>query len=273
MRLTAAAPLAALLLAAAPAGAQQQDGQSPPTGPDPSMRQELSDADRYAACLDLAHRDPEAAVERARTWADTGGGDPARHCEAVALMAAGAYEQAAEKLETLAQRMDKEHGAALRADALAQAARAWILAGRPGRGAAALGQAIELTPQDVELWIDRAHARFQQGRYWEAIDDLNRASELAPERPDIYTYRGSAYRFVEAPQMARENIDRALELDPDNPGALFELGILHRLQGDKDAARQAWIKLLRVAPDAPIADAARENLEKMDVKVEEEAGS
>ena len=255
--------LALALLAAGPAGAQQAE---------PGMRNRLSDAERYAACLERARTEPEAALERARTWADTGGGDPARHCEAVALLARGAYAPAARQLEQLARGMEAARGADLRADALSQAARAWLLADVPERAEAALGQAIELTPGNVELWIDRAHARFQLGQYWEAIDDLNRAQELAPERPDVYAYRASAYRYVDAPEMARENVERALTLDPDNPGALFESGVLHRLRGDTEAARQDWMRIIRTAPDSAMADAARDNLERMDVRVEDDAG-
>lgn len=264
MRMTSVLAAAMLLATAAGPTAAQQSGAN--------GGQAISDAERYADCLQRARNEPEAAVERARTWADTGGGDPARHCEAVALMTLGKYAQAGRMLEELAKTMSAERGADVRVHALAQAARAWMLADQPERGEAALTEAIDLRAEDVELWIDRAHARFQMGRYWEAIDDLNRAQELAPQRADVYTYRGSAYRFVDAPQMARENIDRALKIDPDNPGALFESGVLHRLQGDEEAARQAWMKIIRTTPDSPMADAARENLEKMDVQVEKDSG-
>jgi tetratricopeptide (TPR) repeat protein len=251
----------AVLLAAAPASAQTGAG----TGQGP-LAEDLSDAERYAACLDLARSEPAAGIERARTWQDTGGGDPARHCEAVALLARGNYPAAGTMLEDLAKTMSARHGADMRAHALAQAGRAWMLAGKPARAEAAQTAAIDLTPQDVELWIDRAHARFQAGAYWEAIDDLNRAEELAPGRPDIYAYRASAYRYVDALGMARENVERALELDPDHPEALFESGILHRIDGATDAARSAWMTIIRQAPESPTADAARENLEKMDVQ-------
>ena len=136
-------------------------------------------AERYAACLELARSEPDKAIERARTWQDTGGGDPARHCEAIAHMTRGDYHRAGRMLEDLARTMPKDVGAQPRVNALSQASRAWLLGERPARAEAAATQALEMQPDDVELLLDRAHARFQAGAYWETIDDLNRAIELA----------------------------------------------------------------------------------------------
>ncbi len=250
--------LPAMLIALAAANAQE-------SAADSAKAAEVKAAEEYADCMYLARSDPDAAIESARTWQDQGGGDPARHCEAVALLNAGDYAAAGRKLEDLARTMEQGTDVALRADALAQAGQAWLLADDLPRAEATIDQALELRPEDVELWIDRALIRFQMGRYWPAIDDLNRASELAPERPEIYAFRASAYRYAEAPRMAREDANRALDLDPDDPEALLERGILRRLAGDEAGARQDWLKLLEVAPGSPAAETARRNLERMDV--------
>ena len=232
--------------------------------PDPRVEA----ARRYADCLDMARDRPDTAIERARTWQDTGGGDAARHCQAIAHMTRGDYHRAGRMLEQLARTMPKDIGAAPRANALSQASRAWLLGNKPGRAQAAATQALQLKPDDPELLLDRAHARFQAGQYWETIDDLNRAIERKPGRADLYVYRGSAYRYVDAPTMARENLRRALELDPDNVEAQFELGALARLQGDTADARDRWMAVIRQAPETGLAQAARENLQQMDVQVE-----
>ena len=272
----------ALLLVAPPAAAQSDDEgftfgppadtvQSPAeldADPAPARDPRAEAAQRYADCLDLARREPDKAVERARTWQDTGGGDPARHCEAIAHMTRGDYHRAGRMLEDLARTMSEDVGEAPRVNALSQASRAWLLGDKPARAEAAASQALKLQPDNVELLLDRAHARFQAGRYWEAIDDLNQAIEYAPERPDLYVYRGSAYRYVDAPTMARENLERALELDPGNVEALFELGALARIAGDTAAARARWMAVIRRAPESGLAQAARENLQRMDVQLD-----
>ena len=279
--------IAALALLLAATGAQAQSGDEgytfgPPShaveapegtpGQTPRADPRVEAAERYAACLEMARGAPDKAIERARTWQDTGGGDPARHCQAVAHMTRGDYHRAGRMLEDLARTMPKDVGEQPRVNALSQASRAWLLGDKPARAEAAATQALELQPEDVELLLDRAHARFQAGAYWETIDDLNRAVEIAPDRADLYVYRGSAYRYVDAPTMARENLERALEIDPDNVEALFELGALARIRGDKMAARERWMAVIRRAPDSGLAQAARENLQQMDVQVDDGAG-
>ena len=84
--------------------------------------------------------------------------------------------------------------------------------------------------------------------------------------PDALAFRAAAFRFLDQTAAARADTDAALARDPAHPEALLERGILKRLAGDKDGARADWIKLLEVAPETGAADAARANLEKMDVK-------
>jgi regulator of sirC expression with transglutaminase-like and TPR domain len=78
--------------------------------------------------------------------------------------------------------------------------------------------------------------------------------------------RASAYRLVENAELAMADVERALALQPGHPGALLERGNLRRLIGDDDGARADWIKLLQTDPESIPADAARANLEKLDVK-------
>ncbi len=222
-------------------------------------------AQTYARCLALARDRPAKGLERARTWHDTGGGDPARHCAGVALMRLGRYTEAGRHLADLAKTLSADRGAGMRASALAQAGQAWVLAGKPARAEAAYSQALKLHGEDVELWIDRALARFEMADYWRAIDDLNRANELAPGRADVLVFRASAYRHVDAPTMARSDIEQALKRDPDNPEGLLEKGILRRLAGDKKGAREAWLRVIRVAPESSAAESARANLARLDM--------
>lgn len=225
-----------------------------------------TERERYTECMTLAHQEPAKGLERARTWHDTGGGDAARHCAGVALISLGRYAEAGRHLEALAKTMDRRHGAGMRADALAQAGQAWLLAGKPARAEAAYTQALDLRTDDVELWIDRALARFEMTRYWEAIDDLNRASELAPDRADVLVYRASAYRHVDAPAMARNDVREALGHAPYHPEGLLERGILRRMNDNPEGARRDWLKVIDVAPASAAADAARANIARLDVK-------
>jgi tetratricopeptide (TPR) repeat protein len=221
----------------------------------------------YADCLRAVDKDPAQAFETANSWAERGGGYPARHCGALALLKMGQYDQAAMRLEQLATDMARGEGN-LSAEALAQAGEAWLLARKPDRAFAAQTAALKLRPRDVDLLIDRAITLADVKNYWEAIDDLNHALELDPRRADAHVLRASAYRYVDSPEMAAEDVAAALALDPRNLDALAERGIVKRLNNDPAGARQDWLTVLRAAPDSPAADIARDNLAKLDVKVD-----
>ncbi len=96
-------------------------------------------------------------------------------------------------------------------------------------------------------------------------DDLNHAIELAPRRADALVLRATAYRYVDSLELAEEDLRRALALDPRSADALLERGIVRRLRNDMAGARADWLQVLRLAPEGGPADAARTNLEKLDV--------
>lgn len=245
-RLAAAALAVAVLTAVAPAFGQS------------------ADESEYAACLKLLDHDAEAAFESALAWRDVGGGAPARHCAALALVRLGRPAEAATRLEALAADM-ADARPWLRAGVLAQAGQAWLTADQPERANAAFTAALEITPDAPELYIDRAQALARAGAFWAAIDDLGQAIELAPGRADAYAFRASAYRYVDNPDLALDDAERALALAPDDPIALLERGNIRRLRGDDAGARADWIRVLSVAPGGRAAADARTNLERLDV--------
>lgn len=221
-------------------------------------------ATTYRLCLDTARAYPDQGFELAGKWLGLGGGEPARHCRAVALIGLREFAEAATSLEELAQ--SSKQPARIRAGMLAQAGQAWLLGEDPTRADAALTAALTLSPKDPTLLIDRAGILADSGKYWEAIDDLNTALDAAPNHTDALTYRASAYRLVDAPDLALEDAERALAIDPRHLGALLERGILLHAAKRNDEARQQWIRILELAPQSGEADAARANLERMDVK-------
>ncbi|MHA1564782.1 MAG: tetratricopeptide repeat protein [Alphaproteobacteria bacterium] len=226
---------------------------------------DLPSAQAYEQCLGLARSDPTEAFEAAIDWRDTGGGMAAQHCTAVALAEMGQFQEAATRLEKIA---DKMTGFApqARAAVVGQAGAAWWQAGRTARAYGALTTAITLDPDNVDLLITRGEVLASAANFWEALDDFNDALEQAPGRVDALIFRAAAYRYVDALDLARDDLERALALDGDNPDALVERGIVRRLDGDGVGARADWMRILRVAPGSPAADVARDNIALMDVR-------
>ena len=225
---------------------------------------EAAEAKAYRDCILQAQEDPAAAYEQASAWGSQGGGDPARHCGAVALIQLGHFEEAGRRLEELAQTM-KTDDLRLRIEALAQAAQAWMLADKQERAFAAQTAALKLAPDNLELLIDRSIVLAAAENYRAALLDLDRAYELAPQRPDVLVYRATVHRYLDSSEAALRDIQSAIQLDPNMPEAYLERGILKRLQGDRNGARRDWVKVLDLGSGSPAAEAARVNLELLDV--------
>lgn len=229
-----------------------------------AMAETIGGLDEYRKCLILAKTKPEEGWEEALQWQSLAGGEPARHCAAVALIGLGKYGEAATRLETLANESVREDS--VRAEMLAQAAQAWILEGNTQRADAAQRAALKLAPGSPDLLMDQAVLMAQLGHYQEAATDLSTVLRAQPNRVEALTLRGTAFRYLNNMPGAEDDIARALELEPDFPDALLERGILRRLGGDDAAARADWLKAIEVAPDSAAADSARENLAKLDIK-------
>lgn len=241
---------AALLLAATPAtAAPAQD----------------ADARRYQECLALAESRPTEGWETAIAWTSLGGGEPARHCGAVALIALGKHGEAARRLESLAR--ESRRAPVLRAGLLAQAGQAWLLDNRPEQALAVQTAALSLLPDAPDLLIDRAQTHAEMGHYGEARTDLDRALALAPERPDALVFRATARRLQGDAAGAATDVAAALALAPDHIEARLERGILRRLAGDGAGARADWLRIVAQAPDSVAAGLARVNVERLDVDV------
>ncbi len=220
--------------------------------------------DAYGQCIGQIDGDPEQAYEAALAWRDLSNDLRAAHCVALALIALDSYEMAASRLENLADSM-KAFPAATRAEVLAQAGRAWLLAQDAERAYAALTAGLTTDPENVELLIDRGEILAVAQSYWDAIDDFNLALEIAPQRVDALVFRAAAYRLLDVPDLASEDIEKALSLVPNNPEALIERGMLRRLAGNADGARDDWLQVIRTAPESRAAQIARANIERLDV--------
>lgn len=226
-----------------------------PLPPEPPR---LADGPEAERCLGLLRFDPENAYAHAMAWEVNGGGEGARHCAALALVALGEPRRAAERLEAIA--AASLAGRPARAAVYAQAAQAWLVAGDSNRAFAATTLALTLTPEDVDLMLDRALALGIMGRFEEAVMDLDRALQIEPMRAEALVFRAAAWRRLDRAEPARRDIERALAISPANAEALLERGILRQLAGDSEGARMDWERAVEVAPHSATADLAIQNL-------------
>jgi tetratricopeptide (TPR) repeat protein len=249
--------VAALALGLSVAAGAAPARSTSPQSPFPPAPQ--SDAQHYDRCLQLAHTDPQKAFDDADSWRNIGGGFPAQHCAAVALIGLKRYPEAATRLEALANAM-MQAGPEMRGDALEQAGQAWLLAGMPNEAKSAFDAALGFRPKDAEILIDRAEAYALGGKYFDAIDDLNAVLDQTPNRVDALVYRASAYRQLGSLDLAFDDVERALRLDPNSVPGLLERGNLRRIKNDNAGAKADWQQVIRLGVGTPAAASAQDNI-------------
>jgi tetratricopeptide (TPR) repeat protein len=258
--------LSVAIIAALLAASAHADSATTPAAGDAATAAQakaVADAKQYSDCMALARSAPDQALKTAQDWQAKGGGIPAGHCDAVALVGLGHYPEAAAMMEKLADaeaKTSKELGAGL----FGQAGQARLIAGDNQHALEDQTAALALTPDDAELLTDRAVTQISMAKYWEAIDDLNKAHDLASDRVDVMIFRASAYRFLQSYDLARDDIDRAINLAPSSAEAYLERGVLRSLTKDPSGARADWQKTIVLAPDTPTANQAKADLFQLD---------
>jgi tetratricopeptide (TPR) repeat protein len=230
--------------------------------PVPPLPPRIAGDDRYDKCMTMLADDPEGAESIATSWQATGGGDGAIHCQALAMIAKGEPESGAGMLEKLAHD-DKAQGL-IRVVLLAQAAEARLMADQAEPALKDTTEALEISPDDVDLLVGRANANDALGRAGDAMDDLNHALTLDPSRGEALVLRAAVWRKMDKLTEARSDIDKAVGLDPDDAEALLERGILRQLTGDREGARQDWTRAQQVDPTSETAELAAQNLTLLD---------
>jgi len=103
-------------------------------------------------------------------------------------------------------------------------ARSYSVLGQYDKSASAFEEAIELSPDDIELRLGRAEA---------LLNKLDAAGEPLDET-------------------ARAAVGDVARLEPKHPFALYFQGLAASQDGDNDTARRYWTELLEAMPaDAP----------------------
>ena len=110
-------------------------------------------------------------------------------------------------------------------------------------------------PRSAAAWNNRAVTRVRLGDLNGAVRDYNHAVELAPDDAELYFNRGNAFVSARLYQEAIMDYDRAIQLNPIYARALFNRGSAAALAGRRDAARRDWQAALDLEPD-PYAKSA-----------------
>lgn len=238
-----------------------------------------SDPSRYAACIELAGKDPARAMQMAYAWRIEGGGVAPRHCLAVAQMHARHHEAALKSYEAAGQASE----AAGDGQAVAlwrQAADAALLAEQPAEAVRFLARALarqeggaggaELSPRvEADLLTTRAEAHVAMGKPELAMADLARATLLAPDFLTPWLLKATLARRQGDLAGAEAALLKAAALAPELADVELEAGNIAAAKGEMVLARQAWEAAAADAPGTPAGQAAAAALGRMNAKLPE----
>jgi tetratricopeptide (TPR) repeat protein len=220
------------------------------------------DARRYRVCLADANASPAVALKDALQWGNSGGGMPAQHCAALALVGLGRYGEAATRLDGLA-RARELPDRQFRITLYEQAGNAWLMAGNGAKAIASLSSALALSGGDADLFTDLARAQALRKNWGEVDADLSAALQMDPRRADLLVLRASARRALGRLKEALADIEMALKLQPGDGDAPVERGLLRKQVGDMGGARRDFQAALKASPSAATAASARSNLDAL----------
>lgn len=220
-----------------------------------------SDSAHYRRCQIDSSANPAMALTDAEAWEKAGGGVPAQHCAALALVSLKRYAEAGSLLDKIAAARGVPD-VSFRVALYDQAGNAWLLAGEGARAVQSFSAALTLSAGDPDLFADLARAQAMRKNWHEVDLDLNAALQLSPRRADLLVLRASARRALKRYEEARNDLEAALKLRPGDGDALVERGLLRKDLGDLGGARKDFQAALK-SSSAETAAEARENLEAL----------
>lgn len=220
-----------------------------------------------ATCLEQARQAPASTESTATAWVEQGGGTAARICYAMALYHGGQYEKAATRLEWLIEEAVRDRRQP-ELQLYIWAGWAWLRAGKPDQAEALYSAALQRRPNDLDLRMDRALARVEAEKFWDALSDLNEVTRLAPHRADGWYYRALAQRGLLQFENALRDAERALAIVPNDADTRLLRGNLRAQTGRKAEALEDWRQIQREAPDSNAGRAAAANVRRLPAEVE-----
>lgn len=102
--------------------------------------------------------------------------------------------------------------------------------------------------QDVTDLMKDGQAYNLEGDFPNAIQSFSKAIDLAPNNPEIYFMRGKVYREIGEQDKAEADFRKAVSLAPDQPGSNFELGLIQLAKNEPADAIRLFDKSLEGSP-------------------------
>src|SRR6202008_2594893 len=93
-----------------------------------------------------------------------------------------------------------------------------------------------------------ANSKYRMGKVEESLPLYQQAVSLSPDYEEVFIDQARAYNDVGRVADATKSLQRAIELNPDNVQAHAFLGVTRFVQGDREGAQGEYQWLLRKDP-------------------------
>lgn len=130
--------------------------------------------------------------------------------------------------------------------------------------AKALQTVAEKEPSNSQARVQLGNLYFDAERYDDAIKWYGEAIKLTPTDVNLSTDLGVCYYYTNQPDRALEQLAHSLQIDPKHTKTLLNVGIVRAFgKQDLEGAAQAWQRVLDIAPDSPEGQAAKRALDSL----------
>lgn len=115
-------------------------------------------------------------------------------------------------------------------------------------GAQGTKNASSLPEQVTMLYLFRAQAYAEQGKFAEAVEDCARAERYHPERAEVFSVRGLCRANLGDMERALADCDRSIELSPGTARVFRRRGVVRRMRREFIAAVEDFDRALELDP-------------------------
>ncbi|NEQ65096.1 MAG: tetratricopeptide repeat protein [Symploca sp. SIO2D2] len=112
-------------------------------------------------------------------------------------------------------------------------------------------KAIDLNPQSVDAWVNRAYALINLERYEEALESSQTAIDLEPQSVNGWANRAEALDSLERYKEALESFQQAIDLEPQSVNGWANRGHTLRNLQQYEEALSACEQALKIDPQEP----------------------
>jgi tetratricopeptide (TPR) repeat protein len=116
-----------------------------------------------------------------------------------------------------------------------------------------MDKAVELAPENANLYYARGYANFKAGYFRLAINDFVKALELVPGSSEFYKLSGACKIYLKDGPGAESDLKVAMGINPDDPEIYYYMGLLaNDVQNQPEMGYEYMSQAIELNPRDPL---------------------